>query len=240
MVSNCHLELQTEGLLWEGSGRGPRGAQPTGQAPCTGLSRVFSEGIGLWLPVTVLFPGQCRGLGGALTQGQPLTPGHLRPSHAHVCRSSKPAAHNTPDARDVGTLPPSTWWASRFCRQSREQTLRPGAFWAREAPAPRLYLAFSRCGCTLARNRHRLWPSCLNGALFSSPHNSPGQGWDTPLLRPTPLSLSSVTKKNICTRLQMSEGPQASHHRRQGGMLAEEGSGLREDLAGLREGLCGS
>ena len=38
----------------------------------------------------------------------------------------------------------------------------------------------------------------------------------------------------------MSEGPQASHHRWQGGMLAEEGSGLREDLAGLREGLCGS
>ena len=134
MVSNCHLELQTEGLLWEGSGRGPRGAQPTGEAPCTGLSRVFSEGIGLWLPVTVLFPGQCRGLGGALTQGQPLTPGHLRPSHAHVCCSSKPAAHNTPDARDVGTLPPSTWRASRFCRQSREQTLRPGAFWAGEAP----------------------------------------------------------------------------------------------------------
>lgn len=100
-------------------------------------------------------------------------------------------------------------------------------------PAPHLCPVFSRCGCTPAGNHHLIWPSCLNSVLFCSPHNSPAQGWDTPLLRPTPLSLSSVTKKNICTRLQMSEGPQGSHHR-QGGMLAEEGGGHQEDLAGLR------
>lgn len=37
-----------------------------GRAPLTGLSRVFSEEIILRLPVTVLFPGQCRGVGGHL------------------------------------------------------------------------------------------------------------------------------------------------------------------------------
>ena len=89
--------------------------------------------------------------------------------------------------------------------QSWEQTLHPGGSQAREAPL--------HCTCvpsSLTGAAHRpettilIWPSCLISSLFFSPPNSPAQGWDTRLLRPTPLSLSSVTKKNICTRLLMS------------------------------------
>lgn len=176
-----------------------------GRAPRAGLNLVFSEESLLQFWVTVLFPVQFGGRGAALTQGGPLTPGHLRPSPAHVCCSSKLAAHNTPYARDAACSAPFNMLGEPVLQDSWEQTLHPRGSWGREGPQHRTCVPSSPAGAA-----HRwettilIWPSCLNGAHFFSPPNSPAQGWDTPLLRPTPLSLSSVTKKNICTRLLMS------------------------------------
>ena len=92
-VLNCHLKLQTEELLWGmGSGRGSREARPT---RASSTCRLRSGLLGGEPPAVLShrpLPSAVRGgRGMALTQGGPLTPGHLRPSPAHVCCSSKSA-----------------------------------------------------------------------------------------------------------------------------------------------------
>lgn len=108
--------------------------------------------------------------------------------------------------------PPSLCWVSRFCRTAGSRLCTPEGLIGRGPNC--LCPVFSSWAAHQWETTILILAILLEWCSFLFPSNSPAQVGTTPSPRPTPLSLSSVTKKNICTRLLMTRGPQISHHQR--------------------------